>query len=205
MILSVLGIDLAPRHSGFCYIPPAWSGEMGELLCREVSYGIPLSLDERTKIQVMLNAAKVGLAMVSECSPHIIVVEDYAFSKHSSSTTMQAEIGGVVKSQIYLATNVTPEPIPSTRARSFMTGGLRGNRKGDAAAGIRALPAKKQVKAFLVNRGMAFETEDIMDAFVVAFYRYCDANGIPSMFAPIEEHEQVEHRVKRARRSRRGE
>jgi len=189
--ISVLGMDLAARHSGLCYIPKEWDGTQGGLICREIGYNLKGKLDERTKIQIMLNVAKTALAMVHEFKPDRVVVEDYAFSRQSSSTTMQAEIGGVVRSQIYLSTNITVEPLSVTGARKFLTGGLRGKRSADASRGIRCLGAKEQVKKFLANRGIVFDTEDIMDAFVVAYYRYCKLNGILCSFRPIAEHEQT--------------
>jgi len=193
---SVLGMDLATRESGFCFIPAGWDGDFGALKFDGVGYDLLGKIPERSKLHAMMNAAKVAIRMIRQYEPDVLAVEDYAFSRQSSSTTMQAEIGGVVKSQILLGLDLVPGKVASTGARKFLTGGLRGKRKGDVEAGIKALPSKQQVKNFLNNRGMVFDTDDQMDAFVVAYYTYCVVNEIQCRFTPIEEHEQIGRRRK---------
>ena len=191
MKTSVLGLDLATRHSGLCFIPHDWDGTFASLLTLSVEYDLPGAMDELTKISRIVATANEILRFIDVNEPEEIALENYAFSARSSSVTMQAEIGGIVKSQIYLALDRVPTVIPPASARKTLTGGLRGKRKEDRANGVKPLEAKKQVKVFLENRGFPFDNEDVMDAFVVAYHQYVRFNGVsPEIaFLPLEESE----------------
>jgi len=189
---SIMGMDLATRESGFCVIPADWDGDPSALICDGVGYDLAGKIPEQSKIQAMLNAAKVAVRMFKEHSPAVIGLEAPALHIKSTAASIQVEIGAIVKSQILLAADMVPSLVNASTARKFLTGGIRGKRREDRDAGIKVLPAKQQVKNFLTNRGMVFDTDDQMDAFVVAFYLYCVVNQhIPCEFAPIEEHEQI--------------
>lgn len=152
-------------------------------------------LSGRERIQLGLNAAKILLQKMEEGSidPGGVLIEDYAYAYagNSDSVTKLAEIGGVVKSQVLLRHGDVPGSVSSSRARKFLTGGLRGKRKTDAAEGIKPLKPKEQVKRFLQNRGFVFPTLDAMDAFVVGYYHFCTRNGLKCEFEPAEDRELV--------------
>lgn len=192
MMLSVLGIDLAPRHSGFCYIPADWDGLQGSLITDSCQYSLKGKIEPETAIEIMLTAARTAVHLARMCKPVDIVVEEYAYHAKGSAVTGQAEIGGVVRSQLRLAVGIAPRLIPMGTARAFVVGGsLRGKRKTDTRDGVKVLEKKDQVLSFLHNRGLVFDTDDIADAFVVGYYHYCRLNKLDSMFSPIRETEQV--------------
>jgi Holliday junction resolvasome RuvABC endonuclease subunit len=187
---SVLGLDLATRHTGICLIPRGWYGDEHALRTSLVEYQFPGKLTELVKIQRMNAVAGEILRFVGTYEPDFIVVEDYAYSRHSQSTTMQAEIGGIIKSQVLMATGDVPEPLSSGTIRKTLTGGLMGNRNVDKAAGMKVLPQKEQVQVFLENRGFTFDNGDIMDAFATGYHRYSvEHPGTPFRFKPLDRSE----------------
>ncbi len=56
---------------------------------------------------------------------------------------------------------------------------------------MKPLQAKKQVKVFLENRGLPFDNEDVMDAFVVAYHQYYNlgTGGGRVSFTPLDDSE----------------
>lgn len=189
---SVLGIDLAQRHSGFCYIPDDWDGCMESLVTDDCQYTLKGNIESETAIEIMLTTARLAVGMARRCNPDDIVVEEYAYHAKGNAVTRQAEIGGVVRSQLRLAVGTVARLISMGTARAFLiSGSIRGKRKADKGSGIKALEKKDQVLTFLRNRGFVFTTDDVADAFVVGYYHYCKRNHLECQFAPIEEHEQV--------------
>lgn len=206
---SVIGVDLAPRGSGVCLLHPGWKIEDG-LDSDYVSFDFTEfrligKLSSRERIQLGLNAAKILLQKMKEgeVDPCNVVIEDYAFSVRSDSVTKLAEIGGTVKSQVLLRHGDVPEVVSSSKARKFLTGGLRGKRKTDKNEGIKPLKPKEQIKVFLQNRGFIFPTLDVMDAFVVGYYWFCSKNSLKCGFKPADDCELVcsANSVRRQRKS----
>lgn len=87
-----------------------------------------------------------------------ILVENYAFSKDSSSVTKLAEIGGAVKTALFTAIGRTTIPISVMSVRASVLGAGHGRCK------------KEAVKGILSGMGMNFENDDIMDAFMLCMY-----------------------------------
>lgn len=203
---GAIGVDLAPRGSGVCLFYPGWTIKAGMdsdlVSCDFTEFRLLGKLSTRERIQLCLNAAKIVLKKMEEglVHPVNVAIEDYAYSVRSDSVTKLAELGGVVKSQVFLRHGDVPETVSASKARSFLTGGLRGNRKTDKELGIKPLPKKDQVKAFLKNRGFEFPTLDVMDAFVLGYYWYCTKNGLKCEFKPAEENELVCEIKRRKRR-----
>jgi len=191
-MISVLGADLAQRHSGFCFIPGGWDGRFESLVTDFCEYGAKGRIEDSTAIEIMLTAARTAVNLARRTKPDEIVVEEYAYRAKGNAVHRQAEIGGVVRSQLRLAVGIAAGLVPMGTARSFLIGGsLRGKRKADKKNGVKPLEKKDQILAFLANRGFSFPTDDVSDAFVVGYYHYCQRNGLDCMFDPILESEQV--------------
>jgi len=139
----------------------------------------------------MLLISKQIVEFVKKHPSDRIVIEQYAFRKRSSTTTYLAELGGVVKSQLYLMKAAVPVEVVASTARKFLMGRIRGKRNSDKANGIVVPEVKEQVRMFLANRALQFKTLDIMDAFVVAYYHYCDINEFECGFQPAVDGELV--------------
>lgn len=80
-------------------------------------------------------------------------IEGYAFSRHSSSVTGLAELGGVIRVMIQEKYNTTPIALSVTACRKFVVGSGK--------------VSKDEARAWLVKQGFAFETDDEADAYIV--------------------------------------
>ena len=188
---GVIGMDLAPRHSGFCYIPEDWRGGMDDLEVDHSEYDLKGKMDPEAKVKAMLAAANVVINMVERFGVKYVAVEGYAIGSRDRSVTDLAELCGIIKSQLWLAHNIVVKTVVVSSARKRLMGSIRGKRKTDKQRGIRALKGKRQVEVFLKNRGMDFGNEDVMDSFAVGYYYWYDLNDGVYTFSPAEEFEQV--------------
>lgn len=192
MIPAVLGIDLAPRHTGFCVVPRAWDGSREALVTDKVTYTLTGKMRPEAQMRVYLTAAEIAVRMVKSLGVEQVAVEGYAYGARGSAVTLLAELGGIVRSQLWMACgNLVATPVVASAARSWLMGGLRRTRKSDKADGIKALPEKEQVQVFLKNRGFAFDSGDILDSFVVAYYHHCRIDRRDPMFEPARPDELV--------------
>jgi Holliday junction resolvasome RuvABC endonuclease subunit len=191
-MLSVLGIDLAPRHTGFCVVPRDWDGRLESLITDKVTYTLTGKMGPGAQMRVYLAAAKVAVQMFKQHQVDEVAVEGYAYGAKGSAVTLLAELGGIVKSQLYMACDgLLVTPVTASGARAWLTGGLRGARKTDKAEGIKPLPKKKQVEVFLRNRGFTFETTDILDSFVAGYYHWSRKQSRDPIFEPAHPSELV--------------
>jgi len=188
---SVLGIDLAPRHTGFCIIPSGWDGTLAALITDKVTYTLTGKMGPQSQMRVYLQAAEQAVRLFKQHQVDEVVVEGYAYGAQGSAVTLLAELGGIVKSQLWMACGVLTEPVAAPAARKWLTGGLRGKRKTDKAEGIKPLPKKKQVEVFLRNRGFTFETTDILDSFVAGYYYWARKLSRDPVFEPARPEEFV--------------
>ena len=115
----VLGLDLSLRNTGMCRVPMDWDGKLDSLsydeywskrmvgpksTAEEVSYD---DIRRRNEISSRI------LRFAGSDTKHI-AIEGYAFSRGkfgSASLTRLAELGGVVKSDIWSALGITSSPI----------------------------------------------------------------------------------------------
>jgi Holliday junction resolvasome RuvABC endonuclease subunit len=188
---GVVGIDLAQRHSGVCYIPESWCGNPDDLQTYFYEYSLQKKLDPETKIRVMLSTAEMVINAVGKHGVKHVAIEQYAFGVKSSSVTDLAELGGVVRSQLWLAHEIAVKSVVSSSARKTLMGAVRKKRKTDVERGIKPLDEKAQVRVFLKNRGIEFSNDDIMDSFVIGYYYWFHVNNGVYKFKPVDEMEQV--------------
>lgn len=190
--MSVLGIDLAPRHTGFCWLPEGWDGDRGALVTDQVNYTLTGKMRPETQMRVYLTVAEVAVEMVKGQQAGSVAVEGYAYGARGSAVTLLAELGGIVKSQLWMSChNLMVNPIVAASARSWLMGGIRRARKADKVDGIKPLPEKKQVEVFLRNRGFTFDSTDMLDSFVVGYYHQARRNNRDPIFEPARPGELV--------------
>jgi len=164
--VNYVGLDLSLRGSGVCVL----DADGGILYRGKFGYGLKRSARLKDKIERMIDVAKGIVQVVDEYSvlkvPDSLVIGDpqrfrprvgiegYAFGKRGNATIDLGELGGVVKSQLWLRFAIEPTLIaaPSGRKTVFGNGRL----------------SKAEVIPQLAKRGLIFTEHDIADAYVVA-------------------------------------
>lgn len=157
-----IGLDLSLRGAGVLVLDAR-----GRVIHREkFGYGLTRSARVKDKIERMISIAKGVVRVVDEytllndvdsLTKHVLPkvgIEGYAFGKRGNATIDLGELGGVVKSQLWLRFAVEPVLIPAPSGRKVVFGNGR-------------LP-KKQVIPRLRDQGFNFDDQDIADAYVVA-------------------------------------
>jgi Holliday junction resolvasome RuvABC endonuclease subunit len=197
MSKSVLGIDLAPNHTGFCFIPSDWDGSFYTL--RTVFVGFD-SDDEKKKMTPMEQVYRMSriantlASLVSRYKPDVIAMEGYAISIKSSSAHMLPEFGGALRLKIFEEFNVVIDTVTATAARRAVVGKIRRKRKADKIMGIKLINLKKRLMGYFERRGFLFNKEDEADAFVIGMFKYMKVNSVKCHLDPITEDEQIEYR-----------
>jgi len=148
-----MGLDLSLRGTGYVVLSGLSqivdSGIVGESLKKDASVKDHTErLIDTTKH--LMDVMREWMAKGDLC----VAIENYAFSKSSSSVTGLAELHGVIKSQMLLALGLSPVYYSVKTARKLVFG--NGNFK------------KAKVKPALEARGLKFKGLDDADAFVIA-------------------------------------
>jgi hypothetical protein len=128
---------------------------------------------------------------VKDSGTRDVCVEQYRFSAmkgngqsfQSSSITKLAELGGIVKSQIFLSCYLAVVPVVASSARKWFTGGLKKDNP------------KQQMADYLSRMNFNFNNTDEMDAFVVANFHYDMINGLTSRFSNMRGQRDIESGV----------
>jgi len=150
--MKFMGLDLSLTGAGIVLLD-----EDGSVL-RTVKDGWDLvrGADVIDSLDRMLHIASTILAIVREhggAEGVRVGIEGYAYNQPWSMAAL-GELGGVVKSQLWLGAHVAPRVLAVSTARAlvFANGRLK----------------KPLVRPMLVERGFAFEDPDIADAYVIA-------------------------------------
>lgn len=129
---------------------------------------VPRRSKKRTDSEVLYNAKQPVLRLASIVQTIIevaeqfdvkrVYVENYAFSMNSSSVTKLAEIGGAVKTALFLQRGLVAIPVSVMTVRSVVLGKGYGKIKKDALVKV------------VQGLGFTFDNDDIMDAFMICMY-----------------------------------
>jgi Holliday junction resolvasome RuvABC endonuclease subunit len=153
---TVLGLDLSLTSPGMCVIPCGWElGDWGGLHCFTWVPEI-FGQTERDRISRIVGIADFVFAYALQHHAEHVFVEQYAFSRSSSSVTKLAELGGAVRAKFYWEAQIVLQPVVASQARKLVLGKLP------------AKDAKKLTHMALASAGAGFENGDVADAFVVA-------------------------------------
>lgn len=145
----VAGLDLSLRGAGVAVI-----GLDGSVSA--ATFGYPLSKEstDRDRLERILKVTSQLMAFLKLHKVNYIGVENYAFSK-MNSISCQAELGGVVKSQIYVSMKIVPITMPVTSVRKFVLG--------------KSTKSKVTVQKHFKALGYILKTADEYDALAVAY------------------------------------
>jgi hypothetical protein len=165
---GVVGFDLSLRAPAACFIPPGWA--LGDWACADFGYE---TFDPRHEVRdeehAELRAAYRRIGAIvhwaadfvemhqnRHACPVEVFVENYAFSKSSSSVTKLAELGGAMRFHFYVARRTVVRSVVASSARKLILGKL----------------PRKDVKTVtqqaLWDHGAPFADGDQADSFVVA-------------------------------------
>lgn len=162
---AVLGLDLSLKRSAAVLIPAGWElGAWGALAVESwpTDDPPPGMSPERQQVERTERIDYVSqrvLAFVTRHRPTHLFLEDYGFSRHSSSVTALGELRGVVRRDLLRGFGKVPLPVPVSAVRRVFFGG--------------ALPrsdAKVYVQQALYGAGAPFGNDDECDAYAVAAY-----------------------------------
>jgi Holliday junction resolvasome RuvABC endonuclease subunit len=121
----VMGLDLSLRGAGVAVLSS--TGQRlslatlgGELQAKK---GQPVISDEQ-RLRRMLQIALGVVRLAREHQVQVVGVEEYSFNKFSGSSavTSLAELGGVVKSQLWLSLRLVPLRVPRSQAMNEILG-----------------------------------------------------------------------------------
>lgn len=154
---GVIGLDLSLRSPGACWIPRGWLGRVARVRTAGAGWGYELTRDA-TPADVAARHIAIAERVVDFCRRHpheAVFVEDYAYSRNSSSATGLHELGGVVKADLLRALGRAPIPVTASEARkTLLTNVPRSDSKSFVIANVRMLGGKA-----------VYWSEDEADAF----------------------------------------
>lgn len=147
--ITVAGLDLSLRGSGVA------------ILSKEGSYfytfGEKLEDDAsaRDHLERVMKISNQIMNVLKKHNVRYVGVENYAFSKAVNRISQQAELGGIIKSQIYSVLKTCVIPLPVNSVRKFILG--------------KSTNDKKVVQKFLKSIGFTTpQNADEYDALAVA-------------------------------------
>jgi hypothetical protein len=174
---GMLGLELSLSSTVACWIPPEWNGLVESLGLfekeseRRPAYGNAAKLAQ-FEVERCLSIAEWIVKVAKDVGAKRVCVREYGkwFKQMPPHFDKKVELGGIVKSQIYMALGLPVVSIVSSSARKWLLGRMkRGNQK-------------EQVKAFLLDRMFYLDGNQI-DAFVTTNYCYDRMNGLHCRFS----------------------
>lgn len=198
---SFAGLDISLNGTGICVIPGDWESKdfsIDSIDTKRITFGQG-KLTGKGYAYRLNKITETVCDFVKEHNAKNIAVEDYAYNRHSRSSTVLPEVGGAIKAGIYRRFCVECEKVSASKARKFLMGWTRGKRKTDKESGLVVLSKKEQVESFLKNRNFFHKSWslDEMDAFVVAYWLFCRNSKLESFFEDAKENELVRMRKRR--------
>jgi len=158
----VVGLDLSLTGAGVCVVDAR-----GRVIhSSKFGYGLKKTARVKDKVERMIEIAKGIVRVIDEYGllksegsltkqtyPQV-AVEGYSFASKGNSSIDLGELGGVVKSQLWLRFGIEPVLVPVATGRKAVFGNGR--------------TPKEHVIPLLHDQGIEFEDQDIADAYVVA-------------------------------------
>lgn len=193
--MRVIGLDLSLTRSAACTIPGDWEpGDWGALRWASWPTKAPDLPDtahvldkEVARWERVFNIANeiVGYAADEMRASQLdggdgqvrIFCEDYAYGIHSSAVTKLAELRGVLAVRL-AGLGHMPIPLNITRARTFIFGPIRRQKKGAAKPPQGAV--KKAIEEAFGQMKAPFTNDDERDAFIIANLGLTELN-IPAL------------------------
>lgn len=132
--MRVVGLDLSLRQAGVAVV----EGMSAEY--HTFGYKLGKDATQRDHLERVIHITHEILGVIQKSEIDFVGIEGYSFhSRHSYIQHMQADLGGVVKVQCYLADKI-PIILPPKLVRKFILGPSKLNQKGQK---IKAIVRKK--------------------------------------------------------------
>lgn len=154
--IVVVGLDLSLTGAAAVSIRHDWFFKRENVKSIRAGYSIGKHASEEAKMDRLIHVARHMIEFVKASGATHVFVENYAFGAKFKAPQL-GEICGIVKSQIYLTLGMAPVPVPVLSVRKLLCGKIPQKAK-----------KKEYVAAMLKKVGFEFDSNDEMDAFVVA-------------------------------------
>jgi Holliday junction resolvasome RuvABC endonuclease subunit len=169
---GVIGLDLSITAPAGCFIPPGWRLGVWEDLRYSTFPQILKKEQEQleelsTRYARLIEIGAWVLEFVRTHNASDVYVENYGFSRSSSSVTRLAELGGVVRTRLF-ESGILLRPVTASHARKILLGQVP---KKDS---------KTETHLRLWKHNAPFANGDECDAFCVANAGLSDL-GFPCM------------------------
>jgi len=148
-----LGLDNSLTGTGIIVLD-----QDGNIVWQEtIGFGLEKDAPTREVLERIIYITNRVLYVVRKYDVEYVAVEGYAYGKTFRREQL-AELGGVVKTQLFLSTGIVPVIVAPSTARAVVFG------KG--CGGIK----KAFVRPLLKNKGVSIKDPDQADAYVIARY-----------------------------------
>lgn len=164
-IASIVGLDLSLTGAAMCEVPIARdANDWKRVRFDTAGYGLANGTQhEKVRRIVRVTGRVVQFVERAETNKRgvVVFIEGYAFSRHSSSVTKLAELGGAVRFALATELGIVAQEMTASRARTYLLGNLpRKNQKAIAQATVRSFCpltlTGDEADAFVVaNAGLA--------------------------------------------------
>jgi len=144
--IAFIGLDMSLRSTGYAVVRAGKYIEGGEIETK--NYGAPRIHEIASKV----------IQVIERYPTTMTLIENYAFSKNSSSVTKLAELGGVLRVYLYLRKH-RYLPISNTTVKKYLMG------NGQAPKNLMAMNVLKKFNIEPIG-------DDHADAIALAFYLY---------------------------------
>lgn len=152
----VVGLDMSLTGAAGVALPAGWDGTPAGVTSVLTGYKLTADATYEARIDRIVHVVDVLCSFIEKLSDEnklAVFIEDYAYSKHSASTTKLAEVGGAVRYFLAHELGIIPHVITASRARKYLLGALP---KGKGVQ-------KPAVEKALRSAGFMFESGDEYD------------------------------------------
>jgi Holliday junction resolvasome RuvABC endonuclease subunit len=147
-MIAVAGLDLSLRSAGVGIL-----NEDGSAACYTFGYGLSKECTERDKIERIIFISNQVMGVLFKHNVKFVGFENYGFA--GNNLTLQADLGGTLKTQVYIGIKSVPVLLPAMSVRKYLLG--------------KATKDKKVVRRYLSDRGYSEPSNlDESDALAVA-------------------------------------
>ena len=114
-MIPVAGLDLSLRSAGVGIF-----NEDGSVSCYTFGYGLDKGSTERDKIERVIYISNHVMGVLLKHNVRFVGLENYGFAENN--LTLQADLGGTIKTQIYIGIRTVPILLPAMSVRKYLLG-----------------------------------------------------------------------------------
>ena len=131
-MIPVAGLDLSLRSAGVGII-----NEDGSASCYTFGYELTKACTERDRIERIIYISNQVMGVLFRHKVKFVGFENYGFA--GNFLTLQADLGGTLKTQVYVGLKTVPILLPAMSVRKYLLG--------------KATKDKKVISKFLLGKG----------------------------------------------------